>query len=695
MKRLFFLILFLPVLLFGQSVSTSIKTDRIYSKIGRGIGIYDTIFLKKGTAPDSLYNIGGVVCRNTSDGRLVYIPFSQFNDSIGGITFSGDTIFGGGDTLIVDRNWTKTANDIQNNNTGKVILPDSLYANAMHEANKVYWIMGWNNTTGRFEKMSPTSLGDGIDSARAASPTAYTQWVRDSTGLILSLAHTTDTVEIGNTLRFSNNEFAIFKNSNTYYFAGATLKTGTGGYSLIGGYRAFYLATGFGGGNVVLGGYAGSESDSVSSSVMIGYYAGYLANLLGNSVLLGQRAGQYSRVTSGIFLGYNAGGLGFTANNCEGNYLFGAGYEALSGNKGSDVNGIGQDAAFENLGNNVNAFGNGAADDNTGNDVNLLGRLIGVGNTGDDVNWIGSTHADHSSQYNTASCVNIIGSWDTTNYNTIQPGRTYLGGDLELFQPFEDSCGTGFGSKIYAENNELEMMGDFIIDDSLFLNSKADAFIVSDGNDLKIENAPAEGDISIIGYTSSTGVQAFHFDGDAGKIGIGTNAPSNDIDLTGNVDVNGEMDMTGGDIDNADTVTAAYINVGCDYTIPVFSGTLATPIDATTYYFGGLSVAGMSTAAAARPIRILKAGTITAVQVINNSTTAGSGEAWAMYIRKNNTTDYGIDTVSSTANLREWTNYSMSVPVAAGDYVEIKMVTPTWATDPVTVVTGGYIYIKQ
>ena len=467
--------------------------------------------------------------------------------------------------------WELDGDDIVNKNTGKVTMPkdSSYYSGILDEGMKVGRIMH-QNQYGKVEYVSPESLIQRIDSGRAENPTAYTIFVRDSNALTVSLVHPTDTVIIGNTLRFSNNEFAMFKSSTNYYFAGAELKGGTGGLNLVGGGNAFLNSTGFGGGNVVLGTYAGRESDSVALSVLIGYYAGYLANQVSSGVFLGQLAGQYSRGVTPFFGGYNAGGLGFSANNCDGDYLIGIGYEALAGNRGTDVIGLGRDAAFENLGSDVVALGRGAGDDNTGNDVILLGRLVGGGNTGNDVNWIGSTHADHSGQFNTASCVNIIGSWDTTNYSAIQPGRTYLGGDLQLFQPFEDSCGTGLGSKIYAENNELEMMGDFIIDDTLFLNSKADAFIVSDGDDLKIENTPAAGDISIVGYTNSTGVTALHFDGDAGEIGIGTNAPSNDIDLTGNVDVNGEMDMTGGNIDNTDTVTAnRIITTSISYTDPV------------------------------------------------------------------------------------------------------------------------------
>lgn len=32
--------------------------------------------------------------------------------------------------------------------------------------------------------------------------------------------------------------------------------------------------------------------------------------------------------------------------------------------------------------------------------------------------------------------------------------------------------------------------------------------------------------------------------------------------------------------------------------------------------------------------------------------------------------------------------------VTAGDYIEIKGVQPTWATNPLTTIYGGYVYIE-
>jgi N-acetylneuraminic acid mutarotase len=119
----------------------------------------------------------------------------------------------------------------------------------------------------------------------------------------------------------------------------------------------------------------------------------------------------------------------------------------------------------------------------------------------------------------------------------------------------------------------------------------------------------------------------------------------------------------------------------------------SSPTDAQTVYFGTLPKAPTTTAAISK-IYIRKAGVIKAAEIYNYSGTAGTNESWSLYIRKNNTTDTLIATVSAATNERVFTNSSLSISVAAGDYVEIKGVQPTWVTNPVTSIYGGYLYIE-
>jgi hypothetical protein len=128
------------------------------------------------------------------------------------------------------------------------------------------------------------------------------------------------------------------------------------------------------------------------------------------------------------------------------------------------------------------------------------------------------------------------------------------------------------------------------------------------------------------------------------------------------------------------------------YTVNI-QGLTSSPVDASTIFFGDIPRAPTTTAATSQ-IFIRKAGTIKVAQVYCFSGTAGTNEAWSISIRLNNSTDTLIQTVSLSNTVRTFTNSSLNIVVAAGDYVEIKSVNPTWATNPLTTVFGGYLYIE-
>jgi len=119
----------------------------------------------------------------------------------------------------------------------------------------------------------------------------------------------------------------------------------------------------------------------------------------------------------------------------------------------------------------------------------------------------------------------------------------------------------------------------------------------------------------------------------------------------------------------------------------------SSPVDAQTVYFGMLPKAPITTANVSK-VYIRRACTIKLAEIYCYSGTAGTAEAWSLYIRKNNTTDTLIQTVSVAASERVFTNNTLSIAMAAGDYFEIKAINPTWATNPLTTIFGGYIYFE-
>lgn len=132
---------------------------------------------------------------------------------------------------------------------------------------------------------------------------------------------------------------------------------------------------------------------------------------------------------------------------------------------------------------------------------------------------------------------------------------------------------------------------------------------------------------------------------------------------------------------------------GLGYVVEAYAASQSTTTDGQTLYWGSRLVAPSTTANRWR-IYIPKAGMIKAVYVYSYAGTAGSNQAWAMYIRLNNTTDILVQSLSANTNDRVWANTGLSIAVVQGDYIEIKEVCPTWGTNPATVTRSAVIYIE-
>jgi hypothetical protein len=119
----------------------------------------------------------------------------------------------------------------------------------------------------------------------------------------------------------------------------------------------------------------------------------------------------------------------------------------------------------------------------------------------------------------------------------------------------------------------------------------------------------------------------------------------------------------------------------------------SSPADTTPFYFG-TKPAAITTTAGQNKIYIRRAGTLRIAEIYTYAGTAGTGENVSMYVRVNNTTDYLIQTVGLAANERVFTNAAMNITLNVGDYIEIKCIPPAWATNPLTFIVGGYVYIE-
>lgn len=71
---------------------------------------------------------------------------------------------------------------------------------------------------------------------------------------------------------------------------------------------------------------------------------------------------------------------------------------------------------------------------------------------------------------------------------------------------------------------------------------------------------------------------------------------------------------------------------------------------------------------------------------------AGSNEDVSLYLVINGTDEYLVATVGNTDEHKLFSNTDLEIPVLAGDYVEMKLVTPAWETNPASVSMGGNIF---
>jgi hypothetical protein len=132
------------------------------------------------------------------------------------------------------------------------------------------------------------------------------------------------------------------------------------------------------------------------------------------------------------------------------------------------------------------------------------------------------------------------------------------------------------------------------------------------------------------------------------------------------------------------------------YSINVISQTLAAPADATSYHFG-LAVEIPASTTLRREFKFPQAGTMTAFSFNLLQVTNGSNETCTLYLRNTTTsTDYTIGTFTSDFNLNGAlkTLYSgLSIAVNTTDNWAVKILTPTWTTNPTSWIPVGIISI--
>jgi len=125
------------------------------------------------------------------------------------------------------------------------------------------------------------------------------------------------------------------------------------------------------------------------------------------------------------------------------------------------------------------------------------------------------------------------------------------------------------------------------------------------------------------------------------------------------------------------------------YSLYFSSLTASNPSASSTYFIRpGSSMTSVSLATASgTKIYVPKSGTLVCGGfMVSIGGTLGSNENVSIYARLNNTTDIAISTTSQwTSTPITYVNSGLSSSVSAGDYFQIKIVTPAWTTNPASV----------
>lgn len=130
----------------------------------------------------------------------------------------------------------------------------------------------------------------------------------------------------------------------------------------------------------------------------------------------------------------------------------------------------------------------------------------------------------------------------------------------------------------------------------------------------------------------------------------------------------------------------------------VFWGCTANynPGDAGNNYFGPFAAFNSAQTVANVRKMYLNRCNITRVQVtIIVATVTGTTETASLYVRVNNTTDYLVGSTLQYDQAEQSFNFTgLNIPIADGDYIEMKVVNPTWATNPTGVTLRGFTFYE-
>lgn len=149
--------------------------------------------------------------------------------------------------------------------------------------------------------------------------------------------------------------------------------------------------------------------------------------------------------------------------------------------------------------------------------------------------------------------------------------------------------------------------------------------------------------------------------------------------------------------DGTNMQMASQSGNGGGYTLMTeYTGSM-TWVDGLSAYYGLIDTAQAVSAANYNLVKIEvpKTGVVKRIWIKVSYSTTGSGETINVFARLNDTTDFGtISFAFAGVSPVHATDSTVSQAVTAGDYLAVKVVCPTFATDPTQVRLAAVIYIE-
>jgi hypothetical protein len=126
-----------------------------------------------------------------------------------------------------------------------------------------------------------------------------------------------------------------------------------------------------------------------------------------------------------------------------------------------------------------------------------------------------------------------------------------------------------------------------------------------------------------------------------------------------------------------------------------FWHTVFNPADGTTYHFSNTDKAPTTSGAGYRKIYIPFNGTIKYIELVQNTGNTGFSSGNLNYsISTNGGTETIFRQISGTTYVTVISNRTMNYNVSTGDYLTIRVQTPTWVTNPTDVTWTGNVFIE-